>query len=315
MISFIQRIDDPEIPPPYRFPGITIMSFQLPATLANLQAFCDELLNIGSLADRGFEYRAFTDFVDLEIVTYPKMLFDQPPFSNMGYATQQELYFRFYVWKFNLIGGLLFPDPFPQLFFPFIYVDNSWSMISGRNVIGFPKVMAQFRPTPMLGANPFQITASALVLKSFSAASQLDWQPIVQINPRKGVAALKAPKGRWPWVGLAVKPNIADPHLKVQSSAFMADLPSMFSTVQLKQFRDLPANACFQAVVNTPFTPSKIGMPKALPPVTITVNSYATLDIPGALGFASATPLQPTLQYSVTLDMSMGNGVDLFVNN
>ena len=33
MISFIQRDDDPEIPPPYKFPGITIMSFRLQADL------------------------------------------------------------------------------------------------------------------------------------------------------------------------------------------------------------------------------------------------------------------------------------------
>jgi hypothetical protein len=54
MIQFIQRNDNPEIPPPYKFPGITIMSFQLPAKLANLQDLCDQMLNIGSLSDRGF---------------------------------------------------------------------------------------------------------------------------------------------------------------------------------------------------------------------------------------------------------------------
>src|ERR1700744_4371293 len=102
MISFIQRDDNSEIPPPYKFPGVTIMSFRLQSNLSKLQTLCNELLNIGSLADRGFEYRAFTDFVDMEIVTYPKMIFDEQPYSGWGYATQQELYFRFYVWKFNL---------------------------------------------------------------------------------------------------------------------------------------------------------------------------------------------------------------------
>src|SRR6202000_2203897 len=108
------------------------MSFRLQADPGKLQGLCDELLNIGSLADRGFEYRAFTDFVDMEIVTYPTMLFDEPAYSSRGLGSQQELYFRFYVWKFILLGGVLFPDVFhpPQLFFPFIYVDNSWSMIS-----------------------------------------------------------------------------------------------------------------------------------------------------------------------------------------
>jgi acetoacetate decarboxylase len=313
MVSFIQRVDDPEIPPPYKFPGVTIMSFQLPAKLANLQKLCNRLLNIGSLADRGFEYRAFTDFVDMEIVTYPKMMFDQLPYSQWGYATQQELYFRFYVWRFNLFGGLLFPELFPQLCFPFIYVDNSWSMISGRNVIGYPKVMAQFNPTPMLGTNPLQITASALAMETHSPNTELKMHPIVEINPSQAAPAL--PNGIWPWVGLAAQDRILDPNLQQQSQTFLAEDPNLFSTVQLKQFRDLPTGACFQAVVETPFTPSNIGVPQPLPPVSVTVNSYASLDIPGSLGLPAGVALQPALQYSLSLDMSMQNGSDLFINS
>jgi hypothetical protein len=56
-VQFILRSDNPEISPPYNFPGINIMSFRLPSTLANLQNLCDQLLNIGSLQDRGFESR------------------------------------------------------------------------------------------------------------------------------------------------------------------------------------------------------------------------------------------------------------------
>lgn len=313
MVAFIQRLDDPEIPPPYNFPGVTIMSFQLPAKLAKLQSLCDQLLNIGSLADRGFEYRAFTDFVDMEIVTYPKMEFGQLPYSQWGYATQQELYFRFYVWKFNLLGGLLFPAPAPQLFFPFIYVDNSWSMISGRNVIGYPKVMAQFDPTPMLGANPLQITASALAMDIHSPNTELKMQPIVKINPSQATPVV--PNGIWPWVGLAAQASVLDPYLQQLLQLFLANIPNFFSTVQLKQFRNLPTAACFQAIVETPFTPSNVDVPQPLPPVSITVNAYASLDIPGSLGFPAGVALQPALQYSISLDMSMQNGSDLFINS
>jgi hypothetical protein len=311
MISFIQRDDDPEIPPPYKFPGITIMSFQLQANLGNLQDLCDKLLNIGSLADRGFEYRAFTDFVDMEIVTYPRMVFDEPPYSSRGYASQQEFYFRFYVWKFNLFGGLMFPDPSPQLFFPFIYVDNSWSMISGRNVIGFPKVMAQFSPTPVLGANPFKIKVSALALDTYAPTTELKWHPIVKINPTTG-AAPQITDGLWPWVGLAA--NAADPILEDLLQIFLSALPDSLSTVQLKQFRDLPIGACFQAVATTPFKPTNVGPLKPLPPVSITVHEYDSLKIPSSLGLQANKPLKPLLQYSVSLDMAMGNGSNLFVN-
>lgn len=313
MIAYIPRVDDPEIPPPYDFPGITIMSFRLPAALANLQTLCDQLLNIGTLANRGFEYRAFLDFVDMEIVTYPKMVFAQVPYSTWGYASQQELYFRFFVWKFVSVSGILVPEPVPEWFIPFIFVDNSWSMISGRNVIGFPKVMAQFSPTPVLNANPFQISASALVLDSYAPTTKLDWKPIVKIDPSKGSA--QAPGGLWPWIGLGAA--IADPFLNGLLQQVLANIPNAFSTVQLKQFRDAssPTDACYQALVATPFIPSNIGAPIALPPVTITVGQYASLDIPGSLGFPAGVPLQPSLQYAVTLDMSTRNATNLFVNS
>ena len=197
MVQFIVRADNPEIPPPYDFPGITIMSFRLPATLANLQDLCDQLLNIGSPQQRGFEYRAVAGFVDMELVTYPTMVFAQAPYNAWGFATQQELYFRFMVWKYVTVSGFQYPgSAVPEWTIPFIFVDNSWSTISGRNVIGFPKVMAQFSPTPVLSASPFNISASALVLDTHSPATKLDWRPIVSIDADTGSAPLPAAFGR-----------------------------------------------------------------------------------------------------------------------
>jgi hypothetical protein len=110
--------------------------------------------------------------------------------------------------------------------------------------------------------------------------------------------------------------NIPDPILEQLLELFLLALPDEFETVQLKQFRDLPNGACFQAVVNTPFSfaPSSIGAVKPLPAVSITVNEYDSLKIPTSLGLQPNTPLQPLLQYSVSLDMRMDNGSNLFVN-
>ncbi len=309
--SYVLQNDDPCIPPPYDFPGITIMSFRLPAKLANLQILCDQWLNVGSLSDRGFEYRAFLDFVDMEIVTYPQMKFAQPPYSNWGYASQQELYFRIYVWKFISIGGVLFPDPIPELFFPFMYVDNSWSMMSGRGVLGFPKVLAQFDPTPVLDAKPLKVSASALVMDTFAPTTKLDWKPVVQIAPTTGVAA-STPNGKWPWIELGA--DVDDSLLGELLQAVLTAIPNVFRTVQLKQSRETVTGACYQAVINTSFRPTAIYSMTSLAPVTITVNKYASLDIPGSLGFPAGVPLQPSLQYSIQLDMSMSQASVLFVN-
>jgi len=315
MVAFIQRDDSPEIPPPYVFPGITILSFRLRANLANLQSLCDQWLNIGTLAKRGFEYRAFLPFVDMEIVSYPRMAFAEQPYCDWGYATQQELYFRFFVWRFQYVCGVLLPTPMPELFFPYMFVDNSWSTYSGRNVIGFPKVMAQFSPTSMSAPNPFPITACALALVRHAPTTQLDWQPIVTVNEDPAsVSAQPSPDSIWPWVELGA--SIADQSLNEPLQAILSVIPNAFSTVQLKQFRDAPSltDACYQAVVSTPFTPSDIGAPEPLPSVTVTVQTYASLDIPGALGFPPDQALQPSLQYKVGLDMSMGHATNLFIH-
>jgi Acetoacetate decarboxylase (ADC) len=312
MVQFIMRADNPEVPPPYDFPNMTIMSFRLPATVANLQNLCDQWLNIGSPQRRLFEYRAVAGFVDMDIVTYPKMLFDQAPYNSWGFATQQEFYFRFMVWKHESISGVLFPVAIPEWTFPFIFVDNSWSMISGRNVIGFPKVMAQFHPTPVHNPNPFNIEISALALKTHSAATQLDWQPIVAIKPDKGTSPL--PVGNWPWLEIG---SLAYPTLQPYLQAFLATIPTAFSTIGLQQFRDASSqtDACYQAVVATHFAPYQIGTPTALPAATVTVNQYASLDIPGSLGFPAGTPLQPMLQYAVTVSMKASGATNLFVNS
>ncbi|MBV8925344.1 MAG: hypothetical protein JOZ74_08235 [Bradyrhizobium sp.] len=311
MARFIMRDDNPEIPPPYDFPGITIQSFRLPATLSNLQDICDKFLNIGTLEERGFEYRAFLGFVDMEIVTYPRMAFAEPPYSNWGYASQQEIYFRFFVWKFVYASGVLWPEPMPQFCIPFIFVDNSWSMISGRNVIGFPKLMAQFSPATVLGANPFQISVSTPALKSHSSATKLQMEPIISIDPSSGNPQL--PDGLWPWLGLEV--SLSDPLLEAYLQLLLAAVPDAFATIELKQFRDAESltEACYQAVVATRFAPSNIGAPQPLPPVTVTVAKYASLNIPRDLGFPADTPIQPLLQYAVTLDLSATGADNLFV--
>jgi hypothetical protein len=288
------------------------MSFRLPAEQSKLQALCDRFLNIGSLKDRGFQYRAPFDFVDMEVVTYPKMMFGAQPFSEWGYTSQQELYFRVFVWKFLSVSGVLFPKPKPELFFPFIFVDNPWSMVSGRNVIGFPKNMAQFNPTPVLNADPFRIAVSTPLMEIYSPTTPLSWQPIVQIDPSD--EPVRPHGGLWPWIGLASR--IADPLLNNLLQNFLKLVPNEFSSVQLKQFRDAanPVNACYQAIVSTPFTLSNIRMPKPLPSVVVTLKKYASLDIPGSLGIPADIPLQPLLQYAVSLDMRMSSAINLYVN-
>ena len=76
------QIGEAQNPPPFQFPNVKINSFRLSVDLDKLTDLCDEILNVGDLEDRGFEFRPIFPFVDLEILHYPEngiRAFFRPP--------------------------------------------------------------------------------------------------------------------------------------------------------------------------------------------------------------------------------------------
>jgi len=312
MATFIERDGDPQFPPPYEFPGVSILSFRLDAKQDRLMACCNAFLNIGSLRERGFEYRPLLPAVDLEILHYPKMLAVDPGYAGKGFTTQREVYFRFMVVKYESFSGLLFPVEM-ALFFPFILVDNPWSVIAGREVIGFPKNLAYF---DLPGPDPYHITIATDVFSTYSIATQLTRQPFLEIRSDLTATAKPAamPSGNWPWGDInlsAINPML---HGLVQQRQSVAVGP--FSTVQLKQFRDAEDHrlACYQALVESEFTAKNIS-PSALHAVSITLHSFASLPIADILGLSlgAGGVLQPKFQYKIQCDLSFEDRRNVFV--
>lgn len=306
MPAFIEQDGDPQLPPPYRFPGITITSFRLEADFDSLRQLCDRLLNIGTLEERGFEFRPLIPFVDLEIVSYPRMEGAAPPYANKGYMTQNEIYFRFFVLKYEFVAGVLLPTPDIACFFPFIFVDNPWSAIAGREVLGFPKNLAKFN---MQAANPYPIEVSTQIFTQYTANALLEWKPFVEIrsSTAKGSAL---PVGPWPWGDMIA----LDPLLQEILDAAGVLQMGLFSVVLLKQFRDAQTatDACYQALTQSRFTATNIAKPTPLPPATIILHSAASLPIETSFGFTGSN-LTPIWQYRLQCDMTYGHVRNIFV--
>jgi hypothetical protein len=307
MPAFIEQDGDPQLPPPYRFPGITITSFRLAADFDSLQQLCDRRLNIGTLSQRGFEFRPLIPYVDLEILSYPRMENSAPPYANHGFMTQNEIYFRFFVIKYISVAGMLFPLPEIACFFPFIFVDNPWSAIAGREVLGFPKGVARF---DLPNANPYPIKVSTQVLTQYQPNTQLDWKQFVEIRSSTASSSSTLPSGVWPWG------DILGLHPLLQEILDIAEVltESLFSVVLLKQFGDpeSPPNACYQAITQSKFTATEIRDARPLPPATITINPAASLPIASSFGFAGTT-LHPIWQYRLECDMTYGHVRNIFV--
>ena len=316
---FIERDGDPQIPPPYWFPGVTIRSFRLTATLVALQALCDRLLNIGTLAQRGFEYLAFLPFVDLEVLTYPRMESEVPHHRLKGFTAQREAYFRLFVAKFEAIGLGWFPTEI-AVFIPFIFVDNNWSVIAGREVVGYPKVQAKIEIPPPKGfplfpmlfgkPRPYPMTMSTDVFATYGPNTRQISEKVVEIEEASPNPSILGTYSNWPWGVLDLAG--LDPQLVRVVQEFMR--PDSFSTIQLKQIRDAEntGEACYQALVHGEFQVSGISTPDPLPPAKIAIHSYASLPIVAELGLGSST-LQPLSQYAVKCDMRSRNTYNIFV--
>jgi hypothetical protein len=299
MTQYVAQISDgdPEFPPPYEFPGLSVLSFRVPAPLINLAALCNRRLNVGTLAERGFEYRPIWPFVDLDVLTYPKMAYAVPPYNTMGYTSQHECYVRIFVLKYVLIGGWLLPTTELATYMPFMVVDNPWSAFAGREVLGFPKLLGDF--TAFSAINPYP-KISTLAFIKFAANSKAQPCTVVEINPAAGPPAPPT-AGSWPWGDLLAA---SPPALQFLLHGSGGLNPATFKTVQLKQFRDgeILGDACYQAIVEGTFTVQNVGAIGGLPPATVTFHDYPDLTVGASLGIPAGVPLQPLLQYSVDCD-------------
>jgi hypothetical protein len=316
-MQYIDQIGEVEFPPPYTFPGVTILSFRLDADLACLNILCDRVLNIGSLEDRGFEYRPFLPFVDLEILSYPRM--ENALWPDMGNTSQRECYVRIFVWKFVEFWGWLIPTMEVATFCPFIVVDNPLSAFSGRDVLGLPKLLATF--SDFSPPNPFG-TVSTLQFSSFSSTSKATLLPVVTVEQSLSLAAAPAPAvGQWPWGD--IDSQDVDPTLRsLVSSVGLTDQPTLLS-VQMKQFRDgaippgeqYPTNACYQSIVQGELTVDNIFEVGELPAAKIIINDYVSINLAESVGITSGITIMPRSQYYVKCDLSYGNVSTLFVNS
>ena len=312
-MQYVNQIGDAQFPPPYSFPDVQIMSFRLAASLDALTLLCNDLLNVGDLDDRGFIFRPLFPFVDLEILHYPKM--EYAVFPQFGVITQHECYVRLFVMKYLSIGGWLVPDGEVAMYCPFLVVDNPFSAFSGRDVLGFPKLIGSFSPY-----SPTQPFATVSTMTFSAGAPKASVLPVVQISPAPH-GAPAPPLIQWPWGDIG--DDFLDPWLSTLGGSLHFD-PVLFASVQMKQFRDaeFPLSACYQAIVQSSVVLVASTAPQPLPPVQVTitdypglVSAYRGIDLAASLGIAPNTPITPISQYHLTCTFGFTGGVTLFENS
>lgn len=109
--------------------------FPLRANLNRLETFCDNYLNVAPTEMASFQ--PITPYVFLMAINYGRMA---GAATNMGWVAQNEILFSVPVQgRWHQEGKVV--EDFATVS-PYIWVDNSWSITTGREVFGWPKMMA-----------------------------------------------------------------------------------------------------------------------------------------------------------------------------
>lgn len=130
-----------QVKPPFAFSDVKMTIFPLQANLTRLTQFCDGYLN---QAPKIAQFKPFLPFVYLILLDYGRM---SAAAAQTGWVSQREVAFGVPLrWMAPGKDGLAFHD----LAFttPFIFVDNEVSLTTGREVYGWPKLLARLDPTP-----------------------------------------------------------------------------------------------------------------------------------------------------------------------
>jgi hypothetical protein len=208
----------------------------------------------------------------IEALDYRSLKAPTPPWNDLGEVSQHELLFSVPVWRKH--GGVLVES---GIFVPYIFVDDQASAFTGREVVGLPKVLADFsldRSFPASGP----ITLRFQERRSNGPIRFVD---LVKISTFNGVAPLGMP-------------------LSLNATSVFG-----FSTRILINPQS-PATDSYRSIMRCTYssTPTATG---ALPPAKVALTPIVDLDIQSSLGirqdvFGNVFSLSP---YFVETDFSL----------
>ncbi len=270
--------------PPFDFDGVVMRVFPLKANVHTLGRFCNQYLNL--MPPEIAVFKPAIPFVFLAAINYGKMT---PEATNLGWVAQNEVAFNVLLnWYRRENGRLVFQDWASVS--PFIFVDDESSLMTGREVYGWPKTRAWLTPgihewarNPRGPENLFEL--SSMVFPELFAGQRQEPRVLFEIEhlPTPSVTGpdpLAVAGPWWGWAeamarGAGLAGDLAQAAMRMPLGGYEPDgewqsLPEMlergvdysdllsrlptFNTINLKQFRDArdAAAACYQAITASP---------------------------------------------------------------
>jgi hypothetical protein len=286
---FIQPGGAQTYPQPLDLRDCHLFSFVLDADGVALGRICDRYLN--GPAQGQVTYVPAASCALLIVAMIGRISCVNLPPEQQFWLPETDIAFWVPVFKGKTEGGVFVAEAL-QWFLPYVFVDNSWAVASGREIYGYPKAMSSFTLPPP--GDPDHFLVNTLTVKSFGPESEATWQRLFEINRTSPPGGLfrRTFRSVVETGEALVKAAIADRILPIPGIGMIEELYHLIvhgtmPMVFLKQFRDatIATDACYQAVVEAPAqvtTFRKAGELAA--DYNVTIQSYASHPIVADLG-------------------------------
>ena len=211
-----------QMQPPFAFSDVTMSVFPLRASMPSLENFCRNYLNQDPEL---VQFRPFIPFVYLVILDYGRMSLEA---ANMGWVSQREVAFGIPLRWLN--GGENGPEFHDWAFSsPFIFVDNELSMSTGREVYGWPKLLARLDPSvsewvrdPHGARRVFQVSTKGA--SEAYAGETSEYRSLLSVHQHRTAGLLDMPPG----LDAITKPLSQLPNLTAGFTRLGMDLTKTF---------------------------------------------------------------------------------------
>lgn len=232
------------VAPPGVFVGATAHLFAFEADVIAMQHLVDVLLNPASPPPIHYECTT-----DISFVTFMDIAQCSSSTDAIGWVPGRECAIWVPIWERHP------DDPTqdrPVLWAPYVFIDYAIGMAIGREVWGWPKMIAEIEMPSQTG-DPAQYTCSTTVFPTFSAQTEGQHETLLSVAADKAFDitippiwqdGVEAARHIFARASGSALPDVSNP--------LGADLT--IPSVVLKQFPDSanPLQACFQGVANSP---------------------------------------------------------------
>lgn len=307
MSNYVERDNEIVYRPPYLQKDSFLTSYIVSSPRAKQQAILDQQLNNLSQG-KPYKYTAVVDSVALVLANIGQVRSLDPVDAPKGWVSEVDV-----CWWILAAAEVDGKIDHLAWFIPYIWVNNPYTMVNGRESFGFPKSFAWSR----IPLNPSDINeqmwADALVLPTYTPETEVSRQRILQLDLGPHDPITEVVDGIEAFVKVleeVIKNPITDAVIaaKMIAEAISGKMP----VVYLKQFRDVtnPAAACYQAIIESNTTVHGFHGAGLLPfGFNLKTFPMASVDVAGHFGFDNSTKIDIAMWAKLDFSVDLGKEV------